>query len=135
MQPPLTPMIDITFQLLLFFLITATWRPEGQIPTVLPQLGGIVSGEVVELDPIRISLLPAGGKDGGCLFEVSGFAMSTVDPDKLYQMLVQRREAIQSTDVPIIIVPRPDVPWRYVVEASNQSVRANFKHVGFVNAR
>ena len=62
LQPPLTPMIDVTFQLLLFFLLTCEFRPtEGVIPGSLPENGPLVGPKVapVRLDPITIRLLPA----------------------------------------------------------------------------
>jgi len=40
-QPPMTPMIDVTFQLLLFFLMTAAFRNEGNIASSIPQSGDV----------------------------------------------------------------------------------------------
>ena len=45
-QPPLTPMIDVTFQLLLYFLLTTEFREdEGQIP-------GSICGPGISSQPI-----------------------------------------------------------------------------------
>jgi len=50
MQPPMTPMIDVTFQLLLFFLLTCEFREtEGNIPGTLPSKGNII--QLVEQNP------------------------------------------------------------------------------------
>ena len=136
LQPPLTPMIDVTFQLLLFFLLTTTFRQqEGQLPGTLPQIGGITAGQVVELQPIRIMLHPVGADRAGCIYEVSGLAVAIDSPDQLYQAMIARQKAVGSDEIPIIIQPRIDVRWRYVVEAFNQAIHAKFKNIGFASSR
>ncbi len=134
LQPPLTPMIDVTFQLLLFFLLTTTFRHEGHILGTLPQKGGIAAGQIVELRPIRIMLRPTGIDRTGCIYEISGHGVGTDSPRQLYEVLRARQRAVESDELPVIIQPRPDVRWRYVVEAFNQAVRAKFKNVGFVSS-
>lgn len=134
LQPPLTPMIDVVFLLLLFFLVTTTFRSEGHIPGTLPQKGGIAAGDVVELRPIRITLRPTGIDRTGCIYEISGHSVGTDSPKQLYEVLMARQRALESDELPVIIQPRPDVRWRYVVEAFNQVVRAKFKNVGFVSS-
>lgn len=130
LQPPMVPMIDVTFQLLLFFLLTMPTRPEGQLPSALPQAGLAAAQEVEELKPIRITLRPSGPDRSGCVYELSGEAVGLDSPEKLYEALVARREAYGSDEVPVSIRARQDVRWRYVVEAFNQAMRARFKHVG-----
>ena len=72
MQPPLTPMIDVTFQLLLFFLLTFQFRErEGQIPGSLPNTGqGGQADQVELLVPIRISLRPVNQTATRVIYEV-----------------------------------------------------------------
>jgi len=132
MQPPLTPMIDVTFQLLLFFLLTFTFRQaEGQIPGTLPEQGegGITAKDRLE-EPIRISLRPMGRERQDVVYEIQGYAHVIKSPQELGQVL-QGRATQSGTEVPVIIKSRGDVQWRWVVEAFNQSVRAKFKNVGF----
>jgi biopolymer transport protein ExbD len=132
MQPPLTPMIDVTFQLLLFFLLTFTFRQaEGQIPGTLPEQGegGVTTQELLE-EPIRISLRPVGDERTGIIYEIQGHAHVIRSAQELGQLL-QSRATQNGTEVPVIIKSRGDVQWRWVVEAFNQSVRARFKNVGF----
>jgi len=134
LQPPLTPMIDVVFQLLLFFLLTTTFRQEeGQIPGTLPEKAGISAGDVVPLDPIRLMLRPTGPERNGCIYEMSGHNVGIDSPQRLYEALVGRRQVL-SDEVPVVIQPRPDVKWRYVVEAFNQSIRARFKNIAFASA-
>lgn len=134
LQPPLIPMIDVTFLLLLYFILTTTFRmQEGQIPGTLPQTGGIVAGQTVELKPIYIILRPTGVDRLGCIYEIRGRGIGMDSPQQLYDTLGAWSEALGTTEVPVIIQPRSDVRWRYVVEAFNQAVRAKFKNIGFAS--
>ena len=134
LQPPLIPMIDVTFLLLLYFMLTTTFRlQEGQIPAALPQTGGIVAGQTVELQPLYILLRPTGVDRLGCIYEIRGRGIGMDSPAQLYDTLEAWRDAIGTTEVPVIIQPRSDVRWRYVVEAFNQAVRAKFEKIGFAS--
>jgi len=132
MQPPMTPMIDVTFQLLLFFLLTMTFREaEGIIPGTLPAEAGTPQTDPIELEKIEISLRPAAE---GCLYEIRGLNVGINSPAELYARLKARQDAIGSADAPVIIKPSPDVGWEFVVEAFNQAMRAEFKNIGFATS-
>jgi len=132
MQPPLTPMIDVTFQLLIFFLLACQFRyTEGQIQATLPAVAGPESIPSPKVDPISVTLSPAG--DGsGVLIEVAG-AGTTGSATELHGMLVQLRERF-SDEVPVLIKPTSRVWWNHVVDAFNQAVRAKFKNIAFAPA-
>ena len=130
MQPPLTPMIDVTFQLLLFFLLTCEFREtEGVIPGSLPHIGPGRAAEKL-LSPIEVTLHRS-GQEGMVYYRLSGTAETIAGPGELYTRLRQRQEAIGSRDVPLLIHPEPTVPWEFVVEAFNQAVRAEFTKIAF----
>jgi len=130
-QPPLTPMIDVTFQLLLFFLVACEFREtEGLIPGTLP-IGDVRQVIVVELpDPIQIRLRPSADRESAN-YEVTGVAVVITNPEELFTELKVRQTELQTRDVPVVILPAPDVPWNFVVEAFNQAVRAKFAKIGF----
>jgi len=131
LQPPLTPMIDVTFQLLIFFLLTATFREqEGQIPGSLPAKGGIAAGQTVQLEPLFIVVKRSGSARLSCVYEITGKEVAMDTADQLYDALVTRRRLLQANE-PVIIHPRPNVPWQFVIEAFNQAVRAEYKNIGF----
>jgi len=133
MQPPLTPMIDVTFQLLLFFLLTCEFREsEGQIPGTLPSKGNIMQNvkDDPPPDPIRIRIRPSINR-GAANYEITGVSVVITSPEELHQTLLGRQQQLGSREVPIIILPSQDVAWEFVVEVFNQAVRAKFEKIGF----
>jgi len=134
LQPPLTPMIDVTFQLLLYFLLTSTFREdEGLIPGSLPAEGSVAMKQVTPLKPIRIMLVPNSG-DGGynekAMYDVDN--LQPVDsPEALYKILLRRKKAVRSDEVPVVIHAPAEVRWKFVTEAFNAAVHAKFKNIGF----
>ena len=136
MQPPMTPMIDVTFQLLLFFLLTMTFRmAEGMIPGALPKKGMGAPAEQEEIvEPIRVKVLPAGNDNVGVNYEIEGHSARVGNGADLYEVLKNRVDKV-GTDSPLIITPAPDVEWGYVVEVFNQATRCQFKSVEFSPAQ
>jgi len=129
MQPPLTPMVDVTFQLLLFFLLTCEFRPpEGLIPSSLPDIGpGLPTIVPPPADPIRIRLHATADR-ASAVYQVDNARRAIHSPAELYAHLRGLFE-VGGTAVPIVIEARPNVPWEFVVEAFNQAVRAEFQQV------
>ena len=133
LQPPMTPMIDVTFQLLLFFLLTCEFREsEGVIPGTLPVIGDgrIVMIPPPQADPIQIRLIPSADRQSAS-YELTGVSTVITSPRELGKLLKVRQEQLGSREVPVVIYPRPDVPWGFVVEAFNQANKARFQKIGF----
>jgi biopolymer transport protein ExbD len=131
MQPPLTPMIDVTFQLLLFFILTMQFRQaEGQIPADLPQEGQ-GTAETVTLEPVDI-YVRAGLSDAMPSIEIGGVQVMIRDWEELHTQLVG---LVQQSYETAVINPDADVSWNHVVNAYNQAVRAKFKSVNFAAAK
>ncbi len=133
MQPPLTPMIDVTFQLLLFFLLTCEFREtEGLIPGTLPAKGNVMQNQEIDPppDPIRIRIRPSMDRTAAS-YELTGVSVVISTPAELHGHLKARQDRLGSKDVPVIILPTSDVPWEFVVEAFNQAKRAEFNKIGF----
>lgn len=63
----LTPMIDVTFLLLIFFLVTMKFKVlEGKLETELPKDVGVNAGEVDELlEKVDIGIEPDSSREGG----------------------------------------------------------------------
>ena len=128
---PLTPMIDVTFQLLLFFLLTFQFRQaEGQIPGTLPgTYGG--PGPVVA-SQIDLCLRPSGPNNENALFEIRGEKDAFCSPAELFAKLHRRREDEQAAS--LVIHTRGDVRWLWAAEAFNQAVRAGIQKISFARA-
>jgi biopolymer transport protein ExbD len=128
-QPPLTPMIDVTFQLLLYFLMTSSFQPdEGQIPGSLPKAGAASESPVT---PIKIALRPAGTYQELVQYHVDRLPPIT-RPAELLEILKGRKQAYgDRDDIPVTIDVHSQVRWKYVTEAFNAASRAKFKKIAF----
>ncbi|MFP4029380.1 MAG: ExbD/TolR family protein [Candidatus Brocadiia bacterium] len=124
---PLTPLIDVTFLLLLYFLLTSTFqKPEKQLMTPVPSSGGKQS----ILLPIHISLTPAGEFNRDVRYRIDDGQL-TADVSEVKGALVGRARRIDDPDVPVIIHADRDVRWAYVIEVFNAASVAGFEAVTF----
>ena len=126
-QPPLTPMIDVVFQLLLFFLLSCQFiQKEGVIPARLPE---IVDGPQVRA--ITVTILPAGVDRQGAVFRVAGDVAGLDSAEQLHARLAAIGRDPMLREAGVCIRPSGQVRWRHVVDAMNPAVRAEYKKVSF----
>ena len=131
MQPPLTPMIDVVFQLLLFFLVATRFiNLEAQIQAKLPEM----TKDVVitpKFEPIRISLTKSGSS--GVMIVVEEVIEPIANMEQLLGFLKGRNRKFPEpeTDTGVIIKPSADVAWDHAVNAFSQAVIAKFEKVAF----
>jgi biopolymer transport protein ExbD len=131
MQPPMTPMIDVVFQLLLFFLIACRFvEDEGQIRANLPDISGPQTSLVLQIDPINVLLHAFGKEGGGVMFSIRGKSVNWTTPEELFRYLDGMRQKGDPEKQAVIIKPAGPVRWMHVVDAFNQAVRAQFKQIG-----
>ncbi len=123
---PITSMIDVTFLLLIYFLLTTTFRQaEGQIPGTLP--GRPIHGPPV-VKTIPVQLRAVGEDCQGVVYSLVGVNKPLRSPQELIESLLARKSRFdKDTDVIVVIQASRLVRWRYVVEACNQANRANFQ--------
>jgi biopolymer transport protein ExbD len=131
----LTSMLDVTFQLLIFFVLTASFAVgEGLLPATLPAGSGVADPAEAPQQPVNITLLSRGL--GEVTISVEG-APAMGNFSELYAWLNTqhvRRGGYIEEDTPIIIKPDAEVPWDHVVNAFNAAVRAKFTNVNFAQA-
>jgi len=135
-QLNLVSMMDVCFQLLIFFVLTASFAiGEGILPAELPSgQAAKPSEDLPPQQPVKVMLRSLGGDD--IAIEIHG-AGALEGFDALYRTLwsLQRNDSnpngIYLPEDPVIIQPDSTVHWGAVVNAFNQAVRAKFTNVNF----
>jgi len=124
---PMTAMIDVTFLLLLFFLLTLTFRQaEGVLPGTLPGGGHEGPGVAIVIDVVT----PQGTFNGDAgVFFIENDRFD--NPELLCRELERRQAVVQLAGQSVVIKPAPGVRWQHVVDAFNQGTRAKYKKIGF----
>ncbi len=158
LQAPLTPMIDVTFQLLIFFLLTAQFRDELAVPGSIPRKGVFTGPPRPDVMEVYVLVRQQGnGKDSLPIYGImrrAGTAQMIDVPtnqsvaayrqqaaQRLYEELLEAKRG-SPPDAPAIIRPEVDyeriafggaqyVRWQYVAEAYTQAMRCEFKEIGF----
>jgi biopolymer transport protein ExbD len=139
MELNMTSMIDVVFQLLIYFIITSNFVPgEGIIQATMPAGTGSAA-EVPKLEqPIKIIVSARSGRTGsGYRLDVdkSAIAPSTFgDLGKMLEGMREDKGGAFSDENPIIIQPSGDVRWQHVVNAFNAAVKARYKNIAFAQA-
>ena len=127
----LTPMIDVTFLLQIFFLVTSSFeRPEGLLASRLPRRGeGAAASAALPISPIVVRLSPDGE---GYRIRVDHFTNAPVTFSDLAAFLrdVQGNPGFDD-ETPVVIMPEGDVAWDHVVGCWNAAVRAACKQIMF----
>jgi biopolymer transport protein ExbD len=122
----LTPIIDIVFNLLIFFLCATRLRAdEGVIRAHLPKTMGLTSATSTEpLNDVRVRLLWHDGRGRRVEGEQGGHVVVAIGEHRL--------KAAATTDAfSVVIDARPQVPMQAVVSALNEVVRAEVPEVRF----
>lgn len=138
-QLNLTSMMDVTFQLLIFFVLTANFAvTEGVLQADLPAgTTGKAESEVPKT-PVKIHLQQAAmGDKESVLIGIEGAGQFT-DFGEAYEALRAMHQDVQgghlAEDNPIIIRPRREVLWSHVVNIFNACRRAKYTNVSFAPA-
>jgi len=142
MQLNLTSMIDVIFQLLIYFVVTASFAiNEGVIIANLPEQGGAQQADVEPPDrPINIVIISDGMAGYRLRFENQ--PRTPANFNELKEILIQiqnnpklGRSGVYATDNPVIIKPDGRVRWQHVVNAFNAAVSARYEQISFAAAQ
>ena len=118
----MTPMIDVTFLLLIYFLLSTTFRQaEGQLAGTLP---GPPRPDPPAL-PISLQVHAVGDDCQSAVYSLEGDIEPLRSPQELVDALRARRPT--RGDAIVVVQAGRAVRWRYIVEACNQAARANFQ--------
>ncbi len=126
------PMIDVTFLLLIFFLVTTTFeRAEGLLASDMPRDDRGVD-VALPISPIVIRLMQTGDGHDDFTFHIDHFDAAPENLAALPAFLVQIREQPGFDDeTPVVIVADDGVRWDHVVNCWNAALRAGCKRVAF----
>lgn len=138
----ITPMIDVVFQLLIYFLLTAGFMGNerhlrAEMP---PEQAEAARSQALALEADPLVIRVTRGSDGVTIALDAGLAAPR-DARELEQVLrdalvaADRPRGLFTSDHPIRIVAAPDVPWQDVVEVFNAVVAAGYRSVAFGGAR
>lgn len=127
----LVPMIDIVFNLLVFFLVTTKFTPaEGVLAGRLPEVKTSQAVLSVPTVPIRIRLVPHDGT--GCLITIEDRSVRPADFDQLAEVLRQiQTEPGYDDQTPVVLLADSELVWDHVVNAYNAAVRTKYKNIVF----
>jgi len=132
-QPNLTPMIDVVFNLLIFFLCTGNFRqPEGLLPSRLPKHHGVTASEQLPTTPIRIVLKQYGSGEQDYTLRVEQRSRRPNNFTELAEMLRGLRESPAfNSESQVIVIADGNVRWDHLVNAFNAALVARFKNITF----
>ncbi len=123
----MTPMIDVVFQLLIFFLCTASFQlPEQLLPTTLPPSGSATytpSQQVQELELVRITLSQPGPT---LQIDLNGGPCASIAElrDRLRQLLALAA-------LPAVLDIGPEVEMNHVVAVYDTCLIAGLTDIHF----
>ena len=132
MQLPMTPMIDCTFNLLIFFILSPSMAmSEGYLTTNLPTTSGPGSAKTIEQVRIKIELFDEGpkGADVSIVFNETQSLGSNFEG--LRAALEEKRAQGLAADTPILISPTMSTRHKWVVQAFDKAVQSRFTKIQF----
>ena len=137
LQPPMTPMIDCIFQLLIFFMLMPTFQSrEGYLTTNLPRDQGPNPTRPEENpERIKIELLDEGNEGQGVSIVLNDTQSLGDNFEGLRAALEgYRAQGLQPTH-PVLISPTMAVRHKFVVKAFDAAVTARFTSIHFAVPR
>jgi biopolymer transport protein ExbD len=115
----LTPLIDVVFLLLIFFMVTTTFTKESRLLIELPE----ADGEVVESSPGSLELVIS--KDGS--YAVNGQNLINRD---IRTIMAALKDASQgNADTPLVITADAQATHQAVISAMDAAGRLGFKQL------
>ena len=137
----LTPMIDVVFQLLIYFLLATNFALGEQVFRMdLPERGGSTRLEDpfdAPEEPLRIRVISLEPDRERLSVTLPPQYPAQDDLNNLERFLSENRSGetigLFLSDHPIQIVPTPDTRWEHVVDVFNAVIRAGYRRVHFLD--
>lgn len=112
----LTPLIDVVFLLLIFFMVSTTFTKERELTIQLPEADGQPLSQTPRFVEISISV------DGE--YAVNGRRLVNRDPETLRRALIDSADG--DTNVPLIIAGDRGTPYQAIVTAMDVAGQLGF---------
>lgn len=128
----IAPMIDLTFLLLIFFLVTTTFeRAEGLLASKLPRDTG-APGVALPISPIVVRVSRTGPGHDDYAIRIDHFDNAPAHAVELTEMLrrIQNQPGFDAK-TPVVIAAKDDVKWDHVVGCWNAAVAAGYEQIAF----
>lgn len=127
MNVNLTPAIDITFNLLIFFVVATTFKAaEGVLRSETPAEQGVLEATPLPISPIRVRVRQTGPGYNDYRLKIDN---RTVAPQSFLELTLMLEELQQMSgfdqETPVIIFAKDDTQWDLVVRCFNAIRRAN----------
>ena len=125
----MTPMIDVVFQLLIFFICTASFQmPEQLLPTSLAATRGASSASPSELEPELEQIVIRGVREGSTTrWKVNDH------PSESLAHVEELLRAVAEIDrtLPVILDVAPEVPLGDMIDVYDRSRLVGFEKIQF----
>jgi biopolymer transport protein ExbD len=129
----LTPMIDVVFLLLIFFIVTMKFKVlEGKLVTELPKDVGVNSGEVEDLlEKLEIDIVADPSQPFGMLVKVNQLNMSSLAAFRATLAKYIKVDPKQKAT----LYPGPKVNYEQVVKIVDQCITVDLLDITFAGVR
>jgi biopolymer transport protein ExbD len=150
----MTPMIDVVFQLLIFFMLSIKFKIlEGKLSAFLPKDVGVNTAPAVPKDKVEIRLMvlkdgtkvdpddpsKPWNKTGPFKYGADREIKYTVGPKsstRLAEIVPRLKEAFQlDNESPVSIDPMPGTVYEDVIGVLDEVIKVGFRDVSFVGDR
>lgn len=125
----LTPMIDVTFLLLIFFICTMKFKVlEGKLETQLPKDVGVNSNPVDEmLEKVEIDIVKDDSRPQGVRVAIDGQVMPNLDTFRARMRVFRQNDP----ETRCTLYPRDGVNYEHVVHVVDQLLLADITDITF----
>jgi biopolymer transport protein ExbD len=117
----LTPLIDVIFLLLIFFMVSTSFVVTKEIPIQLPESSGAAAESKLEALVIGI--------DASGNFSVNGSVLSATGTDEITAALLLQAQNGVGASVPVRIDGHESVDYKFVIRAMDACRKAGFTDV------
>lgn len=118
----LTPLIDVVFLMLIFFMVSTTFLKEADLQIALPEASQQPSRQ--EGQPIRVTINPQGN------FFVNGRELVNTQIDTVERALAEALGEREAENTPVVIRADGATNHERVVTAMDAAQRAGLRRVG-----